>query len=85
MQILDEYVVEIPEYALSYLINSDASGLEDQEIKYIDQFMQSYYDEASDLHAHVILSPTKDEGSFNRFPVFGLACTTVPCKILIYQ
>ena len=40
----DTYEEQIPDYSLSYLFNNDASGLEDNDIKAIDNFMQYYYD-----------------------------------------
>ena len=83
METIESYTVEVPEYSLCYIINDDASGLNDEEVKNIDTFMQEYYDRASELKGHVIFSTTEEEGSFNPFPEFGLACNTVTCKILI--
>ena len=83
METIESYTVEVPEYALCYIVNNDASGLNDEDIKNTDNFMEEYYDRASELKGHVIFSTTEEEGSFNPFPEFGLACNTVTCKILI--
>ena len=41
MKTVAEYTkLKIPSYALSYLVNDDASGLEDKEIAAADQYMQ---------------------------------------------
>ena len=83
MKTIENYKVEIPTYALCYLVNDDASGLENNEIKAIDSYMQEYYDMAKKFNGHVIFSCGEGEGSFNHFPAFGLACETVECEILI--
>ena len=83
---IETYKVEIPDYALSYLINDDSSGIDEAEIKLIDEFMQEYYDEAKKVKGSVIIDVIDEEGSFNAFPEFGLACNTFSCNIhIIYR
>lgn len=36
MKVIDQYDYVIPTYAFSYLVNNDASGLNDDEIRIID-------------------------------------------------
>jgi hypothetical protein len=83
MKTIEDYEVRIPDYALSYLVNNDASGLEAGEQIMIDNFMQYFYDRAKELKGYVIFDTTEDEGSFVHFPAFGLACNAVKCVILI--
>jgi len=77
------YKENIPDYALSYLINDDTSSLTADEIEEIDVFMDSFYLEAANLHGHVVIDIIDDESSFNHRPGFGLACDTVTCNINI--
>ena len=77
---IDTYENEIPDYALCYLINDDPSGLDDDEIKTIDNFMEEFYQEAERLGGHVVIDVIDWEGSFNPFPAFGLACNTLKCN-----
>ena len=59
----------IPEYALSYLVNDDPSGLEEEDIKNIDEFI-----EREELGACVDWG---EEASFTSRPAFGLATDCV--------
>ena len=77
------YQENLPNYCLSYLINGDESGLNDEDIKNTDDFMQQFYDEASELNGSVVVDVKSDEYSFNPFPAFGLACDTYECNINI--
>jgi hypothetical protein len=84
MKTIESYKEEIPDYAMSYLHNNDASGLDDSDITSIDAFMQWYYDRALEVGGHVIIGyNSDDEGSFTHKPAFGLACTCVATEILI--
>lgn len=83
MKTLSNYDVSIPSYALSYLVNNDASGIEEHEVKMIDDYMQQYYDEAEKLSAYVIFDVVSEDGHFSSSPELGLACDVYDCKILI--
>jgi hypothetical protein len=87
MKTISEYTeLNIPSYALPYLVNNDPSGLEDNEIKIIDNYMDQYYSEAKEKNGHVIFSPENDtEPGFIHFPEFGLACDCIPCTVLIVK
>ena len=54
MKIIESYKENIPDYALSYLVNNDASGLDDKEIETIDKYMSEFYDRATELKGFVI-------------------------------
>lgn len=79
----ERYEVKFPDYALGYMVNADASGLEDEDIKAVDAYMQWYYDRAKEINGHVIFSCGDDEAYFTWNPEFGLACNVVDCIILI--
>ena len=71
---IDTYENEMPDYCLSYLVNADSSGLTDEDIYLTDDFMQEFYDLADKLGGNVVVDVIDEEGSFNAFPAFGLAC-----------
>lgn len=74
----------IPSYALSYLVNNDATGLTDEDQAAIDCFMQGFYDEAKSLGGHVLFCDDADcTPYFCKLPEFGLACDCIDAEILI--
>lgn len=76
----------VPSYALSYLVNNDATGLSDEDEAAIDAFMQPFYAEAKELGGHVLFCDDADcEPYFCRCPEFGLACDVIDCKVLILK
>jgi hypothetical protein len=83
METLENYTENIPVYAMSYIHNDDASGLRDEDIQAIDNFLRWYYDRAKELNCHVIIGYPDGEGSFTHHPAFGLACDCVETEILI--
>ena len=83
MKTIEDYKERIPDYALSYLVNNDSSGIDDADVKAIDAFMQWYYDKAKEVNGYVIFACGDGDGSFDSRPAFGLACNTVECEILI--
>jgi hypothetical protein len=88
MKVHAEYEVKMPAYALSYLINADSSGLEDDDKKEIDFFMREFYDEANREGGSIVISPEEDEHGniephFYWRPAFGLPCDVVDCNIII--
>jgi hypothetical protein len=82
---LFRHEIRLPAYAASYLINDDSSGLESDDKKNIDQYMESFY-QLADLHnAYVTIDITGDEPYFTSCPAFGLACDVVDCTIYIMK
>jgi len=77
MTTLTEYTdLNVPTWALGYLINSDKQGLNVQEIAQCDSWMRSFQNESPVENASFLLS-TEQEEFFTRWPEFGLACTCV--------
>ena len=70
-------VYQVPAYALSYLINGDASGIDDADIETIDRWADS-------LPAGYTLDPDFDsEPEFTAHPAFGLAVECIPCRVYV--
>ena len=70
---------KIPTWSLCYLINGDATGLTDDEIRMIDTWMNDWQVE--------IVFPVTDEGGeaqpyFSHYPLFGLPAEVEDCEIL---
>lgn len=80
--LIAEYDATIPDYALSYLINGDSSGLEADDIAIIDSYMKEYYAMGGNV---IIDYDTDEERYFSSHPAFGSPCTVYDCKILILK
>jgi hypothetical protein len=85
MKIKSLYEEKIPDYALSYLINGDNSGITSEDIKVIDDYMEEFYNEAESCNGNVVIELTEDqeESYFTWSPAFGLACNVYDCNIAI--
>ena len=68
-----KYVEPIPSWALYAIINDDRTGLEDDDIRQIeDWFAETGYD--------LVCPPNdEDEGYFTPCPAFGLPCDVYDC------
>ena len=87
MKTLKEYdELAIPSWALSYLVNNDATGLSDEDRAQVDSFIADFEAEAKSLNAHVMFVDDAEGGEFfTNSPEFGLPCNCVEAKILILQ
>jgi len=85
MKTYKRYDVKIPEYALSYLINGDDSGLNTEDIQAIDSYMMTFENESESVNGSIVIcSPEENQESyFIASPAFGLACTVQDIHILI--
>lgn len=72
-----ETIEKIPTWALCYIINGDASGLEDEDIEMVDDFCSQF--------PGAIYCPKTEEGYFTTRPAFGLACDVVDTEIIIFE
>jgi len=75
--------IEMPEYALSYLVNDDPSGLDDCDIEAIDAYMDQFYEEAVKVKGNVVIGSIPEESSFTHWPAFGLPCNCYTISIYI--
>lgn len=65
-----EYVEDFPEWAITYCMYDDSSGMSDEDKKLVDDWMEeNEYDHLSD-----VIEVTHTD--FNPRPAFGLACET---------
>lgn len=65
----------IPEYALSYLINNDGSGISEEDKQIIDDWLSE-----QDNLSHIDVIDEESEFSWN--PVFGQPCNTLDCNCI---
>jgi len=72
LQLIGTY--NIPTYALSYLINGDSSGLNDPEVRIIDDWLIL-------LDHESITYSCSDNSDFFHQPAFGLACDCAITKV----
>jgi hypothetical protein len=84
MKTISEYTdLAMPDYALSYLINGDDSGIDAADKENADSYMQQFHEEAKAAGGFVEIVMHEEEASFSRNPEFGLACNCMNCTILI--
>lgn len=77
-----EYSTEkIPTWALCYLINSDPSGLDNEEIELIDKW-------CDENHISVVSTAEDEQGEsepyFTHYPAFGLPTDVIDCNVIVY-
>jgi hypothetical protein len=74
----------IPSYALSYLVNGDASGLTDEDKNIIDKWLTGWLWRVDEVdNGSLIISPTGEDAHFAHYPEFGLPCDCVECDIIV--
>lgn len=79
-----ERIAAIPDYALSYLINGDDSGLPLEDKKIIDTWKLTYENMAKEANGYFEICMTDDiDSHFTWNPEFGLPCNVYDCHILI--
>lgn len=78
MKIIEQWEIDLPEWSLCYIVNGDASGIEERDEKQVDRFMARVNARAVELGAIACVDPLADqEAKFNSCPEFGLACNTL--------
>ena len=71
----------LPCWSLPMIINGDSSGLNDEEIRMVEGWINFYAERrAESWHVSV---PNDAEGSFNSRPAFGLPCDCIECDIVM--
>jgi hypothetical protein len=88
MKLINYIEDKFPTYALSYVINGDASGMEDEDIANCDEWYarltESLKESHPDARIEFLYDDQDESGSFTPYPAFGLACDTVDCVIAAY-
>lgn len=86
MKIIDYIEDNIPDYALSYLVNGDASGITDEDKANCDEWLESTTERLQKqypgLAVDFVLSD--NEPCFRPFPAFGLACNCIEGAIVVW-
>lgn len=73
MRLVTWYEFRVPNWALSYLVNGDSSGLTVEDVEMVDRWFAPFVKEAGDCKGIANFSPGEDAG-FAAHPAFGLAC-----------
>ena len=87
MKIIDYIEDNIPDYALSYLINGDASGISDEDKENCDEWLKGCTDKLArdypGLTTDLVLNDD-EEGSFYWNPAFGKACNCISGAVVVW-
>lgn len=78
METIFKILVAMPDYALSYLINGDDSGLDPEDKKAVDNFMKRFYEISNYVNISLV---DENAGFFCKNPAFGLPCKCYECSI----
>lgn len=70
--------VRIPTWALCYLVNSDGIGLDADDMKTADEWV-----ERTRNGGRIYVSPSYGEPYFTSYPAFGLACDVEDCDVVV--
>lgn len=77
MQIISKHSeLNIPTWALCYLVNGDKEGLTESEIFQIESFLEGF-------GPGQVLFSSKEDEFFTKYPEFGLPCTCVEGEIVL--
>lgn len=71
--------VRIPTWALCYLVNSDDSGLDAEDRKTVDEWVERTRNGGS----IDVCPPSDGEPYFTSCPAFGTACDVEDCDVII--
>lgn len=72
--------VRIPTWALCYLVNADSSGLEPEDKKLVDEWVERTRDGGC---VDVCCPAEGEEPYFCAHPAFGLACDVEECDVIL--
>ena len=72
--------VKIPTWALCYLINGDDSGLEAEDKKLVDDWVEKTREGG---RINVCYPKEGEEAYFCRYPAFGLPCDVEECDVIV--
>lgn len=88
MKIIDYIEDNFPNYALSYVVNGDASGIEQEDVEACDEWIErltaKLRKDYPDAVAIELLFEDGEGNEFTRHPAFGLACGTTQCALAVF-
>ena len=87
MKIIDYIEDDCPTWALSYLVNGDASGLDDGEAEQVDEWLNGLTEKLKKQYPDCQIEFLREDGEgdcFTPYPAFGLACSTVKCAVAVF-
>lgn len=88
MKLINYIEDKFPTYTLSYIINGDASGIDEDDVancdEWYDRLTASLKESHPDAQIMFLYDEQEECGSFTPFPAFGLACNAVDCVIAAY-
>lgn len=71
----------LPDWSLSYLINSDASGLEQEDINKIDNFVN---DMLKEYKSFIVTMPNNEEPYFSYYnDIDNLGTNVFECPVIV--
>lgn len=77
--ITEKYI--LPEWSLSYLINSDGSGLEESDRLEVDRFV---HEQLKENDCFIVTMPDNDEPYFSSYnDINQLASNVYECEVII--
>lgn len=77
---MEKSIERIPSWSLGYIINGDATGLNDNEIKMIDDLFQKQHIEL--VYPVGDNEKTGTQTYFSSFPFFGLPAEVEDCLVI---
>jgi hypothetical protein len=84
--VLEYDELRVPDYALPLLVNGDASGLEADDVRAVENWFAFYVKEAAEIGGTALFVPGPAEASFTWRPAFGKACNCVfDCVVAILK
>lgn len=84
MKIKDRMTVQIPAWAMPYIFNADCSGIEDEDIKLVDDWFESLKKEGWG-YPEISLVDHDADPSFTYCPEFGLPCDCYECEVVCFE
>lgn len=77
---MEKSIERIPSWSLGYIINGDATGLNDNEIRMIDDLFQKQHIEL--VYPVGDNEKTETQTYFSSFPFFGLPAEVEDCLVI---
>lgn len=86
MQIIETFCgLQVPDWALSYLVNGDCSGFSEEDVDAVDLWWADWVSEASERGGYAVFSVGESHNEFCTRPEFGKPCACTDCKVIIWK